>query len=193
MTTTPTPAEPTQPGTPRAAQVPNTLTGIRAALPQALRAMFRTELSTALQHGDPATVDAVIGAWWAQAVWHTDPTVHATFAALDDGTEHATPTTERPGAPVPPLSVLAVRAELQPFTDLRVFDQEIDTEIRHAADTGSIDQLHTTLRTWLSIALLARYAAEHEGLPRQRERRGELQQELIDRWLHEHPEATEEK
>jgi hypothetical protein len=192
MTTTP-PTDPAPSGQQRAARVPNTVAGIRAALPQALRAMFRAELAAALEHGDPATVDAVIGAWWAQAVWHTDPSIRATFTALEDGAEHATATTERPGAPVPPLSVLAVRAELEPFSDLRVFDQEVDTAIRHAAETGAIDRLHTTLRTWLGIALLARYAAEHGSLPREMERRGELQQELMDRWLHEHPAASEEK
>jgi hypothetical protein len=189
MTTTP-PTDPAPSGQQRAARVPNTVAGIRAALPQALRAMFRAELATALEHGDPATVDAVIGAWWAQAAWHTDPSIRATFTALEDGAEQATATTDRPGAPVPPLSLLAVRAELQPFSDLRVFDHEVDTAIRHAAETGSIDQLHTTLRTWLGIALLARYADQHKGLPQEMEQRAELQQQLTDQWLHEHPKAT---
>ena len=101
----------------------------------------------------------------------------------------ATPTIDRPGAARPPLlSVFAVRAELEPFADVRPFDREIDAAIEHAADTGSFDRLREALRIWLGIALQARHADEHVRLPR--ERRAEHQQELVDRWLQEHPEAA---
>jgi hypothetical protein len=177
-------------GEDRRAHVPNTVPGILIALPQHLRAAFRTELATALEHGDPATVDAIIGAWWAQAVRHVDPSARVAFAALDDGTAQGTATTNRPGARALLLSVFAVRAELAPFSDTRVFDREIDTVIGHIADTGSFDRLRTVLRTWLGIAVMARYTDQHESLPREMEQRAKLQQELVEQWLHKHPEAT---
>jgi hypothetical protein len=174
-----------------AAGVPNTVPGILGALPEALRVAFRTKLATALEHGDPATVDAVIGAWWAQAVGHLDPSVRAAFAALDDATAHPTPATDRPSAARAPMvvSVFAVRTELEPFSDLRMFDREIDAAIGHAAETGSFDRLHTALRNWLAIALMAQHAATHKRLPQQMQQRAQLQQQLTEQWIHQHPEA----
>lgn len=174
-----------------ATSVPNTVPGILTALPEKLRAAFRTELATVLDHGDPATVDHVIGAWWAQALWHTDPSIRAAFATLDDATAHLTALPDWPAETRVPLpSVFAVRRELEPFSDLRMFDQEVDATIWHAADTGSLDRLRTALHNWLGIALMAHYAAKHKHLPQEIEQRGELQRELLEQWLREHPEAT---
>ena len=50
-----------------------------------LRAAFQAELDEAVDSGDMVAVDAVKGAWWAQAVWHVDLSIRDAFAALDRG------------------------------------------------------------------------------------------------------------
>jgi hypothetical protein len=60
----------------------------------------------------------------------------------------------------PLLSILAVRDQLAPFSDLAPFEHDVEAAIRRSARTGSLDDLAQTLRTWLGIALQARWAAE---------------------------------
>lgn len=65
--------------------VPNTIKGIRAALPARLRAAFQDELDEAIDTADLAHIDAVKGKWWAQATWNTDPAIREAFAAVERG------------------------------------------------------------------------------------------------------------
>jgi hypothetical protein len=65
--------------------VPNTVEGIRAALPEKLRAAFQAELGEAVDAADLARLDAVKGKWWAQALWNVDPSIREDFALLDSG------------------------------------------------------------------------------------------------------------
>lgn len=65
--------------------VPNTTRGIRAALPAKLRPAFQDALDEAIDSGDLTRVEQVKGTWWAQATWHTDPTLAEDFAALERG------------------------------------------------------------------------------------------------------------
>lgn len=65
--------------------VPNTIKGIRAALPAKLRPMFQAELEDAFDTDDLRRVDDVKGKWWAQATWNADPGIREAFAAVDRG------------------------------------------------------------------------------------------------------------
>lgn len=69
----------------RAPHVPNTIKGIRAALPAKLKAMFQDELDEAVDKGDLKAIDDVKGKWWAQAMWNADPGIREAFAAIDRG------------------------------------------------------------------------------------------------------------
>ena len=97
------------------------------------------------------------------------------------------PTIE-PGLETQPLlSVFAVRAELEPFADIRHFDAEIDAAIEHAASTGDFDRLREALITNLGFALMAKNAGTHARLPILQ--RGENLKRMIREWVAEHPEA----
>jgi hypothetical protein len=100
------------------------------------------------------------------------------------------PTIERTQADLPePLpSVFAVRAEVEPFADVRHFDEEIDAAIQSAAATGSFEALRGALRTWLGIALMAKHADTHARLPF--EQRGVNRDRMVAQWLAEHAAAS---
>lgn len=68
-----------------APKVPNTVEGIRKALPAEMRADFLADLAPAIDRGDMRAVDDAKGKWWAVATWVTDPTIGEEFAALDRG------------------------------------------------------------------------------------------------------------
>lgn len=72
-------------GTHAAPKVPNTIKGIRAALPAKLRPMFQDELDEAIDTADLNRIDEVKGKWWAQATWNTDPGIREDFEALARG------------------------------------------------------------------------------------------------------------
>lgn len=69
----------------RAPHVPNTIKGIRAALPAKLKPLFQDELDEAVDKGDLKAIDDVKGKWWAQAMWNADPGIREEFAALRRG------------------------------------------------------------------------------------------------------------
>lgn len=68
-----------------APKVPNTVEGIRKALPAEMRADFLADLAPAIDRGDMRGVDDAKAKWWATATWLTDPAIDAAFAALDSG------------------------------------------------------------------------------------------------------------
>lgn len=74
-----------------APKVPNTIKGIRAALPAELRPAFQDELDEAIDTADLKAIDDVKGKWWAQATWNTDPAIREAFAAIDRGDFHVAP------------------------------------------------------------------------------------------------------
>jgi len=88
------------------------------------------------------------------------------------GLEHETPL----------LSILAVRDQLAPFSELAPFESDVEASIRRSARTGSLDDLAQTLRTWLGIALQARWAAEGRLV------RGSEREAAVDAWITAHPE-----
>lgn len=69
----------------RPVRVPNTIKGIRAALPAKLRPMFQDELDEAIDTADLNRIDEVKGKWWAQALLNADPSIREDFAALRRG------------------------------------------------------------------------------------------------------------
>ena len=96
----------------------------------------------------------------------------------------------RTARPEPILSVFAVRAELEPHADnstLAHFGRQVDSGIEHAVLTGSFDQLHATLRTWLAIGLMAQNADRIARLSI--EQRGQVQNQLIREWIAARPDA----
>jgi hypothetical protein len=98
---------------------------------------------------------------------------------------------DRTTRPEPILSVFAVRAELEPHADnatLAYFGKQVDSGIEHAVLTGSFDQLHVTLRTWLGIGLMAQNADRIARLSI--EQRGQLQNQLIREWIATRPDAA---
>jgi hypothetical protein len=66
-----------------APKVPNTVEGIRKALPAELRADFLADIAPAIDRSDMRAVDDAKGKWWAVATWHADPAIDEAFAALD--------------------------------------------------------------------------------------------------------------
>jgi len=96
------------------------------------------------------------------------------------------PTMNRPSAPSeePLPSVFAVRAELEPFADIRHFDRQVDAAIQSAAATGSFGQLREVLLTQLGFALMAKHADTHVRLPM--EQRGVNRDRMVAQWLAEH-------
>jgi hypothetical protein len=68
-----------------APKVPNTIDGIRKALPAEMRADFLADLAPALDARDMRAVDDAKAKWWATATWLTDPAIGAAFAAIDSG------------------------------------------------------------------------------------------------------------
>lgn len=65
--------------------VPDTIKGIRSALPPELRPLFQDEIDEATDSGDLARIAQVKSLWWAKATWHSDPTLREDFAALERG------------------------------------------------------------------------------------------------------------
>jgi hypothetical protein len=82
----------------------------------------------------------------------------------------------------PLLSILAVRDQLAPYSDLAPFEHDVEASIRRSARTGSLDALAQTLRTWLSIALQAKWAAEGRLV------RGDEREAAVQAWIAAHPE-----
>jgi hypothetical protein len=68
-----------------------------------------------------------------------------------------TPETNQPTVPheLPWLSIFEVRCELEPHTNIDGFDREIDHLVARAAESGSLDELQRSLRSWLGVALVA--------------------------------------
>ena len=82
----------------------------------------------------------------------------------------------------PLLSILAVRDQLASFSDLAPFESDVEASIRRSARTGSLDDLAQTLRSWLGIALQARWAADGRLV------RGSEREVAVDAWITAHPE-----
>lgn len=82
----------------------------------------------------------------------------------------------------PLLSILAVRDQLAPYSDLAPFEHDVEASIRRSARNGSLDDLVQTLHTWLGIALQAQWAAEGRLV------RGGEREAAVEAWIAEHPE-----
>ena len=82
----------------------------------------------------------------------------------------------------PLLSILAVRDQLAPYSDLAPFEHDVEASIRRSARNGSLDELAQTLHTRLSIALQAQWAAEGRLV------RGEEREGAVQAWIAAHPE-----
>jgi hypothetical protein len=65
-------------------RIPNTIKGIRAALPAAQRAGFDDGWQN-VDLGDLPAVAAFRDKWWGRAMWASDPEVDEIFAAMDRG------------------------------------------------------------------------------------------------------------